>query len=334
MLALVICSPCYAAEGFSWETDLEAAKQLAARTNRLVLVHFGASWCQPCQQLEREVFSKPGFGTELKPNFVGVKLDYDSFPATARQYAVQSIPTDVILTPQGKVIERVQSPLSGPEYVGSLLRVANLARRTGPPAATLTAGQPIAAAAQLAGGSVAPPGDGRYANYYNQQAANAATPVAPNAVVPSAPVTNGGPVLPPQGGAPGGGLSGPQLALPQIPPGNAPLGLEGYCPVSLCEKQVWAPGDARWGMQHRGRTYLFAGPAEQQKFAANPDRYSPVMSGDDPVLALDNGQSIPGTRMFGVSYGERVYLFTSEQSLQTFMQNPKRYTTEALQARK
>src|SRR5689334_6705470 len=42
-----------------WLPSLEAAQQVAARTNRLVLIHFWAPWCQPCMRLEREVFSKP-----------------------------------------------------------------------------------------------------------------------------------------------------------------------------------------------------------------------------------------------------------------------------------
>ena len=82
-------------------------------------------------------------------------------------------------------------------------------------------------------------------------------------------------------------------------------------------------GRSAFGMQHHGRTYLFAGPEEQQKFLANPDRFSPVMSGDDPVLALDQGQHVAGSRMYGVSYADHVYLFTSEQTLQMFQQNPK-----------
>jgi len=126
---------------------------------------------------------------------------------------------------------------------------------------------------------------------------------------------------------------GAAAGLPQIPPGNAPLGLDGFCPVSLKEKQAWVPGDVRFGMQHHGRTYLFASPDEMQRFQMNPDRFSPVMSGDDPVIALDQGQHVAGSRMYGVSYADHVYLFCSEQTLQVFQQNPNRYAAEAVQAR-
>jgi hypothetical protein len=49
-----------------------------------------------------------------------------------------------------------------------------------------------------------------------------------------------------------------------------PLGLEGYCPVTLAEKGVWTEGRAQWGVRHRGRTYLFAGPEQQQPDGADP----------------------------------------------------------------
>ena len=372
LLVLVLGSPCFAApnSGF-WESDLETAKQMAARSNRLVLVHFGAPWCQPCQQLEREVFNQPGFGNDLKPYYVGVKLNYDSFPATARQYGVQSIPTDVILTPQGQLVERVQSPLSSTEFSSGLVRVANTARTGTAVAAARQQPQAMptsTAAAPPTAPPIAPPpaaGD-RYQDYYNRQAAQQASTAgvvaqqgsasqsAPPAAgpmltqtSPAAAASMVNPQAPPQQplqappqqaalqpppGAPRAATAA-MPGAPQIAAGNAPLGLDGYCPVSLREKQAWVLGDVRFGMQHHGRTYLFAGPEEMQRFQANPDRFSPVMRGDDPVLALDQGQTVPGSRMYGVSYADHVYLFCSEQTLQTFQQNPNRYAAEAVQAR-
>jgi YHS domain-containing protein len=110
------------------------------------------------------------------------------------------------------------------------------------------------------------------------------------------------------------------------------VALEGYCAVTLCEKRSWTPGDVRYGAIHRGRTYLFQSPAEQQRFLANPDRYSPVISGNDPVVALDEGRAVPGTRRYGLFYENRVYLFSSEESLARFSRAPNRYAAEIIQA--
>jgi YHS domain-containing protein len=114
--------------------------------------------------------------------------------------------------------------------------------------------------------------------------------------------------------------------------GSMPLGLEGYCPVTLAERGVWSEGRAQWGVRHRGRTYLFAGPEQQQAFLANPDRFAPALSGDDPVLAIDQGRSLPGRRAYGVTYQSRMYLFATAENRTAFTANPERYTTRVMVA--
>jgi protein disulfide-isomerase len=137
----------------------------------------------------------------------------------------------------------------------------------------------------------------------------------------------------PTAGAASSGTQPPAFGpAPQTLGGNPPLGLDGYCPVSLCERQQWVMGDRRWGAIHRGRTYLFVGPDQQRRFLADPDRYAPVISGNDIILAAEQGQAVPGTREHGVFFGGRVYLFSSEASLEKFSQNPAAYANQALEA--
>jgi protein disulfide-isomerase len=97
------------------------------------------------------------------------------------------------------------------------------------------------------------------------------------------------------------------------------------------EGQKWVPGDRRWGVIHQGRVYLFSGASEQARFYASPDTYAPAMSGNDVVLAAETGQMVPGQRQHGVFYGNRIYLFSSEQSLQKFERQPDRYVAAAPQ---
>jgi YHS domain-containing protein len=107
--------------------------------------------------------------------------------------------------------------------------------------------------------------------------------------------------------------------------GSMPLGLEGYCPVTLAEKGQWTEGRAQWGARHRGRTYLFASEEQQRAFLADPDRYAPALSGDDPVLACDKRTSAPGQRRYGVTYQSRMYLFSTPETRSQFAANPNRY---------
>jgi len=114
--------------------------------------------------------------------------------------------------------------------------------------------------------------------------------------------------------------------------GSMPVGLEGYCPVTLAERGAWVEGRAQWGARHRGRTYLFASADQQKAFLADPDRYAPALSGDDPVLAFDAGKSTPGQRRYGVTYQSRTYLFSSTETRDAFAANPQRYTSGAMVA--
>lgn len=116
------------------------------------------------------------------------------------------------------------------------------------------------------------------------------------------------------------------------PQQTMPLGLEGYCPVALLESGNWVEGQARWGARHRGRTYLFSGLEQQQIFLADPDRYAPALSGDDPVAAFDGRTTIAGQRRYGVTYQQRIYLFESPETRAKFATNPQRYTSRVILA--
>ncbi len=382
-VAFVVCgcfSNAVAQETFRWEQSLDAAKQLAAQTNRLVLIHFGAPWCAPCQALQRDVFSKPGFGEALKASFVAVKLNADHFPATARQYGVETLPTDVVITPQGQLIYKLNSPPTADQYVASISRVAaaNNSRYASVERAALdhrqvAMQQPQPQPPSPVAGPIAPnytppaqaiPSDDRYADYFNhRRQGQTATVAAPyrgqppvgggsrvSAPWPTDPFSTNTATVPQPGSQPpriGSSSYSRQTTIPfenagpppaesraetnnvarrpELPPGSPPLGLDGYCPVTLSEQMVWQSGDIRWGVVHRGRTYLFVSPRTQQQFLAKPDAYSPAISGNDPVLAADHGQAVPGRREHGWFYGGAVYLFSSEDTLERFSKDPEGY---------
>jgi protein disulfide-isomerase len=135
----------------------------------------------------------------------------------------------------------------------------------------------------------------------------------------------------------------PSLAQFDMVPAKSapPLGLDGCCPVQLMKVRNFArndprfkytKGDPRYGVVHRGRTYLFCGPAEQQEFLKDPDRYSPVMAGNDPVLLLEEGRQVPGTRELGFYFGDRIYLFATSESQAKFNANRHKYAELIQQA--
>lgn len=188
------------------------------------------------------------------------------------------------------------------------------------PTAQPPAANPYAAPTQ-------PPAANPYAAATQPPAANpyAAGPPAGQPHVATAPYTQ--PAVPTT--SPTTAVSNP----PQLPPGCPPIGLDGNCPVTLVERKRWIVGHASYGVVHRGRTYLFLGPQEKKKFLADPDRYSPVLSGIDPVLALDNQMNVPGRREFGVFGADGlIYLFADEKSRARFEANEQAYAARAKQA--
>jgi len=344
-----------------WQPTLEAAKRLAIQTDRLVLVHFWADWCQACQEMDRDVFSQPNVASAVEGNYVPVRINADYFPTTCRQYGVTALPTDVIITPQGQQVDKFRGPLPAPQYVARLNRAA----AAGSELVAGTYAQPPAGPPPAPGGRAYPPGntigyqapdagqppDPRYAAGYTRPGQPAAAPGciadrgqpavdarAEQALQPPRPTT------PPPQADPRQQTTGPAVAGPALQPpsggrlpNNPPLGLDGYCPVQLSDDMKanlyrWTLGDRRWGAIHRGRTYLFAGPEQQQRFLADPDRYAPVLSGNDVVIAVEQGQAVFGRREHGLLFGSQVYLFADEASLDKFSKNPQQYARQILQA--
>ncbi|WP_425616730.1 thioredoxin fold domain-containing protein [Anatilimnocola sp. NA78] len=128
--------------------------------------------------------------------------------------------------------------------------------------------------------------------------------------------------------------SNPALTPPpaSMASGTYPIVMEGFCPVSLLTEGKWKKGEAQFGAKHRRRTFLFASAAHQQQFLADPDRFSPVMVGYDPVKFMQTGELIEGKATFGLTYRKQIYLFTDDASLKTFWQNPRQFTDGLRQA--
>ncbi len=385
MLAVLIllCTKFVAADSLLWETNLDRASQMAAQSNRLLLVHFWAPWCGYCKRMDAEVFAHPEVAKQIQANYVPVKLDADQNPELTKKYGISGLPTDVVLTPQGQVVRVVLGKADAAQYVARLNQLsAGFRQQNAGVLASLPASAPPANVSLPAAN---PP-------LANLPSAAPINPPLPNPALsqPMTPAPAYGQSLGMNGPANGAGVPGnalpaettppalpqnpgqvnnppllnnaqpaanakidnavatlmqnppatPRIAPPIAPPANAalspsvnpPLALDGFCPVSLIEKHKWVPGDKRWGAYHLGRTYLFAGPEEQSKFLANSnyDRYAPVASGADVVIAAEEHKLVPGMREHGVFFKDRIFLFANEASLQKFSANPFYYMGQAL----
>ena len=111
-----------------WTDDFEAAKKLAAETDRDLFVLFtGTDWCSWCMRLEKEVFSQKGFIEKLSEKFVPVFIDRPedktrlSERAAAqneellRRYRIEGFPTVLLMDADGDVFAQTGYVKGGPE---------------------------------------------------------------------------------------------------------------------------------------------------------------------------------------------------------------------------
>ncbi len=263
---LVITAAGWAQQPLHWELSIDAAKQIAAGSNRLVLVEFTAPWCGQCRAMEAEVFSQPGVAKAIEANYVPVRINVDYAPQTAKQYGITGLPTTVILaaTPRGEVLDSMPGRMEAVAYLTRLNRMA-LAMRQPPsaPVAHIAGGPPPAAAAAPA---VSPP----------------PTAPAPLALDGYCPVQLVEKQAWTRGDARWGAIHegrtylfvGPdqQRRFFADPDRYAPVHGGNDVVLAVEKKQVVA-GRRQHGVYYVGRVYLFRDEASLAKFTKNPRYY-------------------------------------------------------------
>ncbi len=98
-----------------WETDVEAAIELAKKENKSVMLEFtGSDWCPPCIMMKKNVFSKKEFVDAASEDFVLVHLDFPKGDPDlakknepyAEKYKIEGFPTVILLKSDGKEYNR------------------------------------------------------------------------------------------------------------------------------------------------------------------------------------------------------------------------------------
>jgi HEAT repeat protein/thiol-disulfide isomerase/thioredoxin len=88
-----------------FHSSFKSASDAAAADQSLVLLVFSAEWCGPCKLLKSQTLDAPEFLALDAPLHVA-DVDIDANQKMARDFEVEAVPTLVLVTPDGKIIER------------------------------------------------------------------------------------------------------------------------------------------------------------------------------------------------------------------------------------
>jgi thiol:disulfide interchange protein DsbD len=120
----------------AWLKSEAEGVQLARAEGKPMVIDFGATWCLPCKELEKNVFSHPDVARELR-KFTLVKVDLtheledESLAVLKQKYDVGALPSVRMATPDGRITGRVDGLIGVPEFLATLAkaRSGSLAQR-------------------------------------------------------------------------------------------------------------------------------------------------------------------------------------------------------------
>jgi thioredoxin-like negative regulator of GroEL len=90
----------------SWDS-YESGIKKAGDSGRPMMVDFYADWCGWCKKLDMEVYTDTGVQKSAE-GFVCIKVDCDRETELSQKFEINGLPTILLLSPQGEVIQRVE----------------------------------------------------------------------------------------------------------------------------------------------------------------------------------------------------------------------------------
>jgi YHS domain-containing protein/thiol-disulfide isomerase/thioredoxin len=296
-----------------WMTDFAKAQAEAVKLHRPLVAHFHTKWCPPCRKMEKEILHTPQVLKQLDDGFVAVKVDLEN-PANSKyqqQYHVSSMPTDLLLTHDGKVLSRSEG------YTGAEDRKKYLAALSLADSRYSKEGKRLARGEAHDNAAPATAATTRETTTPRNETAVASTTAGPvNKLVPE-------PMEPKRLDEETIGSEAIPAAVPESAQGA--LAMDGYCAVTLRATRSWKPGQKQFSLEHDGQTFLFLAADQRDEFKANPVRFAPRLLGCDPVVLAESDLAVRGSTKFGAYYEGELFLFESTETRARFKKEPARY---------
>lgn len=329
-------------QAIQWESDLRAAHARAQQENKHLLLHFYSDNCVWCDRLEAGAFKSPQVIDSINRNYVALKIHAGQNPSLAKTFRVSSFPTDVIVTTEGTALAHGTSPQAPDRYI------AMLAQHLPQPAAPQA--QPQTPPQTMLAQNVSPTNPAVSQNPYGTAAPATSPSPAPMEAKQETTAVATAPTAPTTAPAASQGIPAVTVAHRSgVDANDKPaegsmaqsddsadqprtLAMDGYCAVTLLEKNEWLEGNPKFGVIHLGHLYLFVDGDAMQRFLADPEPFTPVLNGIDVVRFFEEKRIVQGKRDFGVRDPDhnRMFFFADEAALIHFENQHARYTEAAI----
>lgn len=315
-MAIMLVVSANATAQIPWQDNLRSAHAQAQREGKLILLHFYSDNCTWCDRLEEGSFKATQVGQAIGESFVPVKIHANSAPKLAEMFKVSKFPTDVIVTTDGKTLSHAVSPQEPDRYVAMLTKTLPtlaalktaaasndlMAKQDAAP--TFPATSPVAPAQSVATTQSAP----SYAAAANLRATSIATPEF--GLPAQKPVDDG--VKAKLAGSRSEGFS---LEMPaQSAAGQPEAAIETETAIT---EDVTL--DASSG-------FAATEPASPSNSSFKLEQAELAMQGFCPVTVINQDKWVEGKPEFGAVHLGKLYLFTSEENMKTFLADPIPFT--------
>ena len=280
----------------AWKHDFADAAKDAKQTGRPLLIHFHATWCRPCRQMEKDVLHHSDVRDLISRNLIAVMVDSDQHPELVNQFEIKSLPTDIVIAPDGVVLLKSEGGRDRKTYLAQMRRAVEKS----PPRSESTS--PEFAQRQSVPQETTPP--------------ESLTPT--ELIQDRKLVANLIPETP--------GVGEPSHDEKPALVEKLLVGLDRYSPVALAKHRQWRKGKTDLALVYQGVVYLLCDDEEYRDFQANPAKYAPRLLGCDPVVLWTSDRAIPGSTRFGAYFDGELFLFSSSENRDRFKSSPTLYT--------
>ncbi len=104
------------------QAGIDASLSKAKNENKLVFIDCYTSWCGPCKEMSKFVFTKDTVADFFNARFVNMKIDMEKGegPALAKEFHVEAFPTYLLLSSERKVVYRFVGAMPADTFLAKI----------------------------------------------------------------------------------------------------------------------------------------------------------------------------------------------------------------------